>query len=305
MTIMIAKKQILILINKKTSEKDKNWNFFRNAVSESIGPDTNITMGELESLTFVLSKKDSKVYDRVRGFSLDDFDLVVFRFVRRDFALAASCASFLRSKNIPYVDSHVKPGFWSKYSAQALRLGVGFANIPSVTSSTQELKYMVENDIMPIAYPLIIKDNNGKKGRLNFIAYDKETALSIFDENPEVNFIVQEFIKNDGDYRFLVMGDKISTIIHRKAQSNSHLNNTSQGASSEIAKLSDFSEEMLSDVIRAAQLEGLEIAGVDLMIDKNTGQHYILEVNSSPQLATGAVPEVKLKAYTDYLKSLL
>lgn len=305
MTIMATKKQILILINKKNGLNDRNWTFFHDVVSNSIGPDVNITMGELESLTYELSENSSRVYDRTRGFSLDDFDLVVFRFIRRDFAFAASCASFLISKKIPYIDSNVKPGFWSKYSAQALRMSVGFANIPSVTSVTYELKYMIENNIMPIVYPLIIKDNNGKKGRLNFIAYDKQTALSIFDENPDVNFIVQKFIENNGDYRFLVMGGQISTIIRRKAQNNSHLNNTSQGASSSISKLSDFNKKMLSDVIKAAKLEGLEVAGVDLMIDKNTGQHYILEVNSSPQLATGAVPEIKLKAYTDYLRSLL
>ena len=46
------------------------------------------------------------------------------------------------------------------------------------------------------------------------------------------------------------------------------------------------------------------IQAVDLMFDSETGQHYILEVNSSPQLATGAVTNLKLKAYTDYLVEL-
>jgi len=60
----------------------------------------------------------------------------------------------------------------------------------------------------------------------------------------------------------------------------------------------------MADVVLSAKLENLQIAGVDLMFDSETGQHYILEVNSSPQLATGAVTDLKLKAYTDYLVEL-
>lgn len=298
-------KRILILINERISQTDKNWTFFRKEVEKSIGPDYEITMGELRSLTFELSRDDSKVYDRERGFSLGDFDLVVFRFVRSDRALASSCASFLRSKKIPYIDRQIRPYPGSKFAAQAMHLGEGIMCIPSVHSNSNELQYMIQNDLIPFGYPLIIKDNNGKKGRLNFIARDKDAALQIFEQNPEVDFIIQEFIENDGDYRFLLMGSHVAVIIHRQAQTDSHLNNTSQGAVAKVVDISNFSAKIISDVIQSAENEKLDVAGVDLMIDRNTGQHYIIEVNSSPQLATGAVPEQKMKAYTDYLASLL
>ena len=97
----------------------------------------------------------------------------------------------------------------------------------------------------------------------------------------------------------------VSVIIHRQAQTDSHLNNTSQGAVAKVVDISNFSAKIINDVIQSAENEKLDVAGVDLMIDRNTGQHYIIEVNSSPQLATGAVPEQKMKAYTDYLASLL
>ena len=298
-------KRILILINERVSPTDKNWTFFRKEVEKSIGSKFEITMGELRTLTFELSRTDSKLYDRERGFSLDNFDLVVFRFIRSDRALASSCASYLQLKNIPYIDRQIQPYPGSKFAAQAMHFGNGIMCIPSVYSNSTELQYMIQNDLMPFGYPLIVKDNNGKKGRLNFIARDKNTALEIFQQNPEVDFIVQEFIENDGDYRFLLMGGKISLIIHRQAQTDSHLNNTSQGAVAKVVDISNFSAKIISDVIQSAENEKLDVAGVDLMIDRNTGQHYIIEVNSSPQLATGAVPEQKMKAYTDYLMSLL
>lgn len=302
---MANEKRILILINKKTGPNDKNWSFFQDTVSKSIGVETDITMGEIVGLTFELDANGSRIYDRERGFSLDDFDLVVFRFIRKEWARAAACASFLKSKNIPYIDSQIQPAPWSKYSAQALRQDYDIAGIPSVYSNAQELKYMIQNELIPFNYPLIIKDNNGKKGRLNFFAHNKVEALKIFEENPDVDFIIQKFIENDGDYRFLVFGGQIAMIIYRKAKPGSHLNNTSQGSSATLANVSDFKENVLNDVKLAARLQGLDIAGVDLMIDKTTSQHYIIEVNSSPQLASGAFPDIKIKLYTDYLKSLL
>ncbi len=302
---MKAKKRILILISKRSGLTDMNWTFFRKSVQSSIGDNYEIIMGELISLTFEISKEGSKVYDRARGFSLDDFDLVVFRMVQKERSLAAACASYLISKNIKYIDKIIQPYSGSKYNAQALRQSANIIPISTISSNNLELSHMIQNDLLPFSYPLIIKDNNGKKGRLNFIAYDKKSALDIFDNNSETNFIIQEFIENDGDYRFLVMGSKIQLIIHRKARGDSHLNNTSQGAIAKVVDISIFSDKIISDVILSAELERLDVAGVDLMIDKNTSQHYIVEVNSSPQLASGAVPEQKLKAYTDYLSSLL
>lgn len=303
---MESKKRILILINQRMSEADRNWYFFHDKVVESIGPDSNVevTMGDMSQLSLELSANDSKVYDQEAGWSLSDFDLVVFRFIRREHAVAGACALFLQRHGIPYVDTQIKALPYSKFIAQAIRQNDGMTGIPSFYAKPPIIRRTIEEEKLPFQYPLIIKDNNGRKGRLNFIAYTKDEALNIVDENPDVDFIIQAFIPNKGDYRVLVIGGEPKLAIYRQASDESHLNNTSQGASSQIVPLESISEAAMADVVRAAQLENLQIAGVDLMFDSETGQHYILEVNSSPQLATGAVTELKLKAYTDYLVEL-
>lgn len=302
---MEPKKQILILINEKLSENDKNWEFFRGTIARSIGDDVDITMGTLLGLTFELHADESRIYDREASWNIDKFDLVVFRYFRREFARASSVATHLIAKGTPYIDSRVKPYRWSKYSAQAMRQSAGMANIPSLFSTHAIMRSMIEHEQVFIPYPLIIKDNNGRKGRLKFIAHDKQQALDIFDQNQEVDFIIQTFIENDGDYRVLVIGGELKLAIQRRASEGSHLNNTSQGGVAEIVPLDSFNEASLEDVRRAAEIDNLQIAGVDLMFDRHTGQHYILEVNSSPQLATGAFPEMKVEACTTYLRSLL
>jgi len=303
---MESKKRILILINQRTSEADRNWYFFHDKVTESIGADTNVevTMGDMSQLSLELSAHDSKVYDQEAGWSLGDFDLVVFRFIRREHAVAGACALFLQRHNIPYIDTQIKALPYSKFIAQAIRQNDGMTGIPSFYAKPAIVRRTIVEDTLPFAYPVIIKDNNGRKGRLNFIAYNKDEALKILDENEEVEFILQAFIPNEGDYRILVIGGEPKLAIYRQAAGESHLNNTSQGGSSQVVPVESIAENVMADVVRAAKLENLQIAGVDLMFDSVTGQHYILEVNSSPQLATGAVTDLKLKAYTDYLVEL-
>lgn len=301
---MKSKKRILILISGIVSRHDKNWTLFYESLTKAIDTsDVEIVMGELSSLTFETDGITDKVYDRARGFSLDEFDFVVFRIVRKLYGRASACASFLQARNIPYIDAGVQPGSWSKYSAQLVLQSAGIEGIPSIYASNVELIHMIERNQVPFEYPLIIKDVQGKKGRLNFIASTPERAREILIENPETEFIVQKCIPNDGDYRVLVIGGLVKMVIYRQASSGSHLNNTSQGAAAEVVDPGQFSDEVLRDVIKAAHLQQLEAAGVDLMFDNQTGKHYIIEVNSSPQLATGAFPKQKMAAYAEYLVS--
>lgn len=299
-------KNILVLINQKTSPTDKNWTFFKRTLTEAIDDSKfEVTMGALCDFVYELSDGEHRIYDRQRGFSLDDFDLVVFRIIRKELARASSCASLLQEKGIPYIDSMIQPSPRSKYSAAAIRRSAGFNTIKSVYSNNSQLISLIEAGELKIPFPLVLKDVNGRRGMLNFVAKNKVEAIKVLSENPEVQFIIQEFVPNDGDYRFLVFGGKVVLVIHRQAQSGSHLNNTSQGGVSKLVDIGSFSQIILDDVVLAAKLEKLEVAGVDIMIDTNTNKHYVVEVNSSPQLATGGSPELKMKAYSDYLKSLV
>ena len=49
----------------------------------------------------------------------------------------------------------------------------------------------------------------------------------------------------------------------------------------------------------AASLFSREITGVDFVVNSQTGEHTILEVNNLPQLETGQHVDDKLKALTE------
>ena len=57
--------------------------------------------------------------------------------------------------------------------------------------------------------------------------------------------------------------------------------------------------------LHAARVMGREVAGVDLMHELGTGKPYILEVNASPQIGTGAFMDEKIEKYCQYFKNMV
>lgn len=298
-------KRILALIAERVGEHDKNWGLFHDLLSSEMAGSAEVTMGELKTLVFETSDQGARIYDPVYGFDMSEFDLVVFKSIRQQYGRIAACASYLQEKSIPYVDTRVQPGAWTKYSAQAMHHAAGLPVIPAVFSSTECLIGCIEDDRLPFSYPIIIKDVNGNKGKFNFIARNPSEAVAILSSHMDIEFMLQKFIPNNGDYRCLVLGGEMKMAFLRKAKDGSHLNNTSMGAQAELVEVTSFSKEILNDVIRAATTEQLEVAGVDLIIDRETNRHYIIEVNGSPQMATGALPDQKMAHYGKYLKQLI
>jgi glutathione synthase/RimK-type ligase-like ATP-grasp enzyme len=81
-----------------------------------------------------------------------------------------------------------------------------------------------------------------------------------------------------------------------------HLNNTSQGAPAKIVSLETIPPELRRASTKAAKILEREIAGVDILQDKNTGLWYCLEVNDGPQLASGSFIKEKNVAFAEFLQ---
>ena len=97
----------------------------------------------------------------------------------------------------------------------------------------------------------------------------------------QANFLVQEFIKEakGADIRAFVVGGKVVAAMRRQAKEGEFRSNLHRGASARALKISKLERET---AIRAAEIMGLGVAGVDL-IQSERGP-LVLEVNSSPGL---------------------
>jgi glutathione synthase/RimK-type ligase-like ATP-grasp enzyme len=174
---------------------------------------------------------------------------------------------------------------------------------PSLASSPGN-KTLLEHVGRVAEYPIIIKHNDGIKGLHNYLVNNVEELKTVLSQ-PLQGFVAQPFIKNIGELRVLTFGDDVKPFIFRKfATADSHLNNTSRGGSAEQIDAAVVNPEHLKHALKAAELTNREIGGVDVLIAKD-GKHYILEVNSTPAIASGVFADEKIARYSEYFADKL
>jgi glutathione synthase/RimK-type ligase-like ATP-grasp enzyme len=174
---------------------------------------------------------------------------------------------------------------------------------PPLTSSPSN-QTLLEYLNTTAEYPLILKHNVGVMGLHNFLVSDATELQKVLSQ-PLQGFVAQPFIKNTGELRVLTFGKNVAPFIFRKyATAESHLNNTSRGGAAEQVAVEAVNPLHLEHALRAAELTNREVGGVDVLLAEN-GEHYILEVNSTPAIASGVFADEKIARYSDYISRKL
>ena len=94
-------------------------------------------------------------------------------------------------------------------------------------------------------------------------------------------------------------------VFMRKGAGNTHLNNTSKGGSGTLLTRKQVPDEFISMAIKAAEVLGREIGGVDILVDMTNNTPYILEVNSTPAIASGYMTEKKVEKFASFVDRAL
>lgn len=202
------------------------------------------------------------------GASITYFGVAVVRqFQQMDVFCANSAASIVTSRD-------------KLRSLQVLsRFGIG---IPKTTFVRDK------KDVMPAiervgGAPVIIKLIEGTQGIGVLLAENKSSASSIIEllQSQKQNVLIQKFVAESKgkDIRAIVVGDQVVAAMRRVAQGQEFRSNVHRGGRTEAVELDETFKQA---ALRAAQIMGLRIAGVD-MLESNDGPQ-ILEVNSSPGL---------------------
>jgi ribosomal protein S6--L-glutamate ligase len=131
--------------------------------------------------------------------------------------------------------------------------------------------------------PLVVKLLAGTQGRGVVLAETNKAAESVIDafRALKAEFLVQEFVKEaaGSDVRCFVIGNKVVAAMQRTAQEGEFRSNLHRGGSADLAKLSAGERKL---AVKAAQIMGLSVAGVDLL--RSSRGPLVMEVNSSPGL---------------------
>ncbi|MBN1607582.1 MAG: RimK family alpha-L-glutamate ligase [Polyangiaceae bacterium] len=131
--------------------------------------------------------------------------------------------------------------------------------------------------------PVIIKLLEGTQGIGVILADQTNVAEAIIEtlQSAKQNVLIQKFVQESKgrDVRALVVGDRVVAAMQRVATAEEFRSNMHRGARAEPVQLDAV---YLRTAIHAAQILGLRVAGVDMLITGEGPQ--VMEVNASPGL---------------------
>ena len=131
--------------------------------------------------------------------------------------------------------------------------------------------------------PVIIKLLEGTQGIGVLLAESLKSAEAIVEllQSQKQNVLIQKFVAESKgrDIRAFVVGDQVVAAMRRVAQGQEFRSNVHRGGLTEPV---DLDERYRETAVRAAQIMGLRVAGVDLLEGRDGPQ--VVEVNSSPGL---------------------
>jgi glutathione synthase/RimK-type ligase-like ATP-grasp enzyme len=275
---------------------------------EANDPHLSVTHTTYDNLQFSFDKGRTRITLRSTGEDISLFDIVHLKTsVERD--VTATVARYMEHRGRKVIDGEAVRHFpaSSKLYQYDLLSHAGILVPKSLflmpNALIEEGSYELIAD--KLGLPFVLKDIHTSRGRNNEVIRDKKAYDEMVQRAAKetVYLVAQSFVPNNGDYRFLVMGQKIVLAIWRRRQdSSTHLNNTSQGGFAELHDLSEIPSKVQMDSLKALKAVDRDIAGVDMVRDTETGKWYCFEVNDGPQIASGAFTEEKQKAYATFIK---
>jgi len=146
-------------------------------------------------------------------------------------------------------------------------------------------------------FPLIIKDSKGSQGKYSAFAANETELLEKTSNLPKSkNFIFQRFIPNEYDWGIMVANGVVVSGEKSYPSNGEFRNNTCNGAKEIFIDTEDIPKKIKDIAIKASASLGLSWSRADIIIDKNTGLPYLLEVNRFPGITSNS--DEVLGAYT-------
>ncbi len=251
----------------------------------------------------------------------DDYDVIFFRTTGKHWEEVDLVLNSIKRKEVVVVDPLVvsgKPSMACK-AWQMLALKKAGIDVPKTIYGTlwylHEVMRCQMSDVRcqenntKFEFPVILKGSGGDRGTRVFKADNLEQLEKLVrdlrktETDEGKRYMLQEFIPNDGDYRVLVLGDKVLGVMKRSSKNKKEFrNNYSAGGSVEIAELP---EEIKQLAVKAAKVCGLVVAGVDVAFrDFDMTKPVIWEVNKGPQFK-GFMKATGIDVPTEIVKFLV
>lgn len=231
-----------------------------------------------------------------KSIDLKEFDGWYFRSVGSELEWSKMLQFYAKKHKIPVVDEYLLTEgplrrFKSVMTWQLNEAGVNYPKTAYVDSFGD-----MERELGKWELPAIVKlSSGGRHGMGTFWIREmgdleklkhvldgrKEKAKEKGEKTPIFRgFLIQEYIRNDGDFRVMTVGYQCIGGFKRQVKEEKLILNKSQGSS---VALKEMPADVAETAEKAAKVLGVEVAGTDLVREVSTGKVYIVEVNEAPQ----------------------
>jgi len=226
---------------------------------------------------------------------MKDFDGWYFRSVGSELEWSKLLQLYAKKHSIPVVDEYLLTEgplrrFKSVMSWQLAEEGVNYPKSAYVESIKD-----LERELTSWKMPVIVKlSAGGRHGmgtfwireildleKLKHILEGRKLKAKETGKKVPIfrGFLIQEYIRNDGDFRVITVGYQCVGGFKRQVKEEKLILNRSQGRSLSV----EVPAEVVEMAEKAARTLKVEVAGTDLVKDSQSGKVYVIEVNEAPQ----------------------
>ncbi|PJG84634.1 RimK family alpha-L-glutamate ligase [Conservatibacter flavescens] len=212
---------------------------------------------------------------------LSDYDVIIPRFGSASTRMGCALLRHFEGRKVPCLNS--SSAFlrardkW--LSLQLLRE----AGIPVPDTALIGDEFNISQGMSMAKMPTILKTLSGAQGIGVILAEQMQSAVSILEtlKQAQVPTLLQDFIAEaqGTDLRCFVVGNQVIAAMKRISQNGEFRANFHRGGLAEKIQLTSEEKNM---AIKATQILGLDVAGVDLI--RSQRGPLVLEVNASPGL---------------------
>lgn len=275
-----------------TSRTDSATKDFFNIVAEK--SKSEIILERYKKLNFEVDQNNCPRISLPDGRDLADVGLVYFKAYNLYPEHALAIAKYLQFNKVPFIDKELVESVSRSKLSELFILANNGISVPQtkVITGFKNLPFYAEL-ANSFGAKFVIKDAFADRGKNNFLVIDSDSYAKVLDcLNGSSIFIIQKFIENDGFLRILLMGGEAVQIVKRESVAHrnplkAHLNKPCGGINAYELDIVSFDTDVMTLARHAASIMRRDVAGVDIIQDKNSKKWYVLEVNYNPEVVSG------------------
>lgn len=291
-------KKILVLVDSKSSSKKKLVRYLNSNSKNKY----KAFLFSFQDLYFDIKSGKTKI--KVKNIDITNFDLVFVRRAGKYVRFMGAISKYLDYKKIKFVDPAFREiGMSMDKASSALRLAIKRIAVPHTIFCFKESVVLNKKKIIKaLGFPIIAKAILSQRNQNIFILKSEKDFNELLRKSKK-EFIFQKFIDIEKEYRFLILGEKVCVLEQKFKRNYEKIKVEYQDLTgpSVFLELDCATQNANKIALKSAAILGLDIAGVDLAIEKVTNKNYIIEVNKGPGIEPDARTSPELKAFSDYL----